>query len=122
MDVVPDPDQPRQQSVGRPACKCALEGEVFAGSRQVRDAPQHDPAGHERRRFGAERREALGNHVGVDEGVDPHGLLQEIRSGRCLPRAVGPRDHDRLRRSARPHLGTASNIASINRFSSLPFG
>jgi len=122
MDIVPDPDQPRQQSVGRPACERALEGEVFAGLRQLAEAPQHDPAGHDRRRFGAERREALGDDVRVDEGVDPHGLLQEIRGGRCLPRAVGPRDHDRLRRSVRPHLGTASSIASINRFSSLPFG
>ena len=122
MDIVPDPDQPRQESVGRPACERALEGEVFAGSRQILDAPQHDPAGHECRRFGAERREALGNHVGVDECVDPHGVLQEVRSGRCLPRAVGTRDHDCLRSSVRTHLGTAKSIASINRFSSLPFG
>jgi hypothetical protein len=60
MDIVPDPDQPRQQSVGRPAGERALKGEVFAGSRQLLDAPRHDSAGHERRRFGAERREALG--------------------------------------------------------------
>jgi hypothetical protein len=122
MDIVPDPDQPRQQSAGRPAGERALEGEVFAGSRQLGEAPQHDPAGHERRRFGAERREALGDHVHVDEGVDPHGVVQEVRGGRCFPRAVWPRDHDRLRSSARAHLGIARSMASRRRFSSLPFG
>jgi hypothetical protein len=38
MDVVPESGQARQQSVGRPAGERALEGEVFAGLRQLEGA------------------------------------------------------------------------------------
>ena len=103
MHSVADLDQFREQLMDRPAGERALEREVFTGSNQLPEPPQHYPAGLERRRLGAECGESLSNYVGVDEGTNLNSALQEVWSGRRLPGPVRPSDDDRLRPFAFTH-------------------
>ena len=61
--------------------------------------PQHDPSGHDCCGLRVERGKALGDGVGIDEGLDaqqrPSGGLPRPMSSR----RVGTRDHDGLRLS-----------------------
>ena len=68
-----------------------LEGEVLAGDQQVVHALQHQPPRVDSDAFGVERREALGDFVGIDEFAAVEHLRQHCIGSRCLTGAVASR-------------------------------